>query len=201
MTIDELQKSWSQQNVRGPRVDSAALRAELGREAHRRCRAVLRLIGVAGFVFVTGWIMAFTAHVTGIKPFTPVTLATFAAASLFDLACLGFAVRALRRMRREALAMGATLADALHASIRAVECQLTDCRIFGYGLALGLVGELALTFVRLETANTTTRAAVANVMVTTVILVAVALTLRRYYRDQLLPRRAELRQRLAGPGE
>lgn len=197
MNFDELQQAWARQSVAAPAPNTTQLRDLLGREVRQRHRGVRRIIGVATFVFVTAWGVGLTAHFTGIKPFNLVTLTTFLVASGFDLGCLVVALRTLRAMRAEALGMGDTLIAAQQASLRAVERQIRDCRFFGSALALGVLGNLAMTTVHFLTGNTPRIGMVANIAFTLVFALGVAVTLRRYYRDQLLPRRAALQRELA----
>lgn len=196
MDLDQLQKAWTAQGVAGGGVDAAQLRRELAREVRQRSRRILRIIAVATFVFAVGWAVGLAAHFTGIKPFNAVTLTTFVAASLFDLGFLVLAARALRRMRREAASMGETVGESLQSSRRAVEWQMRDCALFGYGLAAVFVGSVATTLLRYGTDDLPGRGLVANLVLTTLFVGGIAFTLRRYYREKLIPRREQLQREL-----
>lgn len=197
MNFEELQKAWAQQRSTGEVIDTAKLRDGLASEVRARSRRILRVIGVAIFVFAIGWGVALAAHFTGIKPFNAVTLTTFVVGSLFDLALLGLALRALRRMHQEALGMGDTLADALRTSHRAVELQLRDCTLFGYALTVVFVLGLGTTLVHYATGNLPRVGALANVALIVAFVAGIGATLRRYYRKDLLPRREQLQRDLA----
>lgn len=197
MNLDDLQNAWSQQTVAGPRVDAAALRAALAREVRHRGRRTLRIIGVAAFVFIVGSAVMLTAHFTGIKPFTGLSFTGFVIASLFDLTCFVLALRAHRRIRRMAVSMGETLADALQSSLRAVEWQMRDCVLLGYSFVIAGTWSILFSLVRYFSGDTPLRALVASLGLTALLVPAIALTLRRYYRGQLMPRREELQRELA----
>lgn len=197
MDLDQLQNAWTSQSVAGGGIDAAQLRRELAREVRQRSRRILRIIAVATFVFVVGWAVALAAHFTGIKPFNPVTLTTFGAAMLFDLGFLVLAGRALRRMRREAASMGETVADSLQSSRRAVEWQMRDCVLFGYGLAAVFVGGVATALVHYGAGDLPGRGLLANLVLASLFVGGIAVTLRRYYRENLVPRRAQLQRELA----
>jgi hypothetical protein len=200
MNFDELQKTWARQTITGERVNAREVRERLAHEVRQRGRAIRRIIGVAAFLFVTGWAVGIAAHFTGIQRFNRVTLTTFVIASLFDLAFLALGVRAMRRMQREAIGMGETLADSLRVSLRAVELQMRDCALLGYGLGLALVLDVGMTLVRYFTGNLPRVGAIAGVVLTTGLVAAIGVTLRRYYRGKLVPRREELTREVADLG-
>ncbi len=166
------------------------------REVRARSARIRRIIGVAMFVFVAGPVVTLTAHFTGIAPFTPVTLGVFIAGSLFDLGFLALAFRSLRRMRREAANMGETLLDFVQASLRAVEWQIRDCVLLASALPLVLAGSVLASLLKYFSGHLPGFGAVAGIAVSLVFVGAIAATIRRYYRAQLIPRREELRRQL-----
>jgi hypothetical protein len=197
MNFDELQKTWGQQTVAGNRVPTGHIRELLVREVRARSARIRRIIGVAAFVFVTGWVVTLTAHFTGIAPFTPVTLGVFIAGSLFDLGFLALAFRSLRRMRREAANMGGALLDFVQASLRAVDWQIRDCVLLASALPFMLAGSVLASLLKYFSGHLPGFGAVTGIAVSLVFVGAIAATIRRYYRDQLIPRREELRRQLA----
>jgi hypothetical protein len=117
--------------------------------------------------------------------------------SAFDLGCLVVAARALRRMRQEELSLGATLTAALQVSLNAVERQMRDCRLFGCALAIEAACEIGGAWLFYLTGNLPRHGFLTKLALATVVVTAIAATLRRYYRHQLRPRLAELRRQIA----
>jgi hypothetical protein len=200
MNFDDLQKTWVQQTVAGAAMEPDRLRAGLESEVRQRSRNTLRVIGVAAFVFVVAWVVSLTAHFTGILRFTTVSLTTLLVVTGFAALFFAVAWRAYQRTKREASSMGATLVDSLTSSLRAVAWQMRDCILFGYALGLAVLGQILVSAIRHGFGDVRSGVALANVAFTVVIAGAAALTVRRYYRQQLLPRRDELTRELAHLG-
>ncbi len=200
MNFDDLQKTWSQQTVAGAPADAARLRDALAHEARQRSRSLRRIVGMVTFVLVTGWGVGLTAHFTGIKPFTPVTLLTFATASAFNLTFLAGAVRAWRRMRQEELGLGGSLAEALRTSVRGLERQMRDCRLFAWALAVEFAIEVGGTLLFYVTGNLPRHGVLPKIALITLLVAGIAATLHRYYHRRLAPRHAALRREIAELG-
>lgn len=197
MNFDELQKTWAKQSVAGTHLATAELPRRLEAEVRQRSRKILRVIGVAAFVFAVAWVTAIAAHVTGILRFTPVSFTAFLIVTGLDVVFLIGGVRAYRRMKHEAASMSATLREATRSSLRAVTWQMRDCVLFGYALALAVLTQAGVSVVRYGLGDARGGMALANVGFMAVVAFAVALRLRRYYRTELVPRRNELTRELA----
>jgi hypothetical protein len=196
MNFEELENTWTRQLVVGQPMSAELVRTTLVGEVRRRSRRVRRIIGVAAFVFVTGWTTALITHYTGIKPFTRLNLTYLAAVTCFDFLFFVLAFRSLRRNRREEERMGDSLIDAVRGSLRAVEWQLRDCRLLAYGAAAASLGSVGFVFWKYASGELPVRGLIATVVIDVIFTVAFALTLRRYYERNLKPRREELRQQL-----
>lgn len=197
MNFDELQKQWSQQTVTGQQIEPQQLRTSLTEEIHQRSRSIRRLIGFGLTLAVIGWSVTLAAHFTGIKPLNTVTLTTFLCATVLDIVCLRLAFQAWRQTQADALSMGETVADSLRASLRSLETQMRNCRLFGYGLLIAFLVGLATTAIHYGTGNTPLRGLVASVTLTVAFSAAIAATIRRYYQNNLQPRQAELLKTIA----
>jgi hypothetical protein len=197
MNFEELESTWSRQMVVGQRVSVEMIQHVLVQEVRQRSRRVQRIMAVAAFVFVTGWATALVTHYTGIKPFTPLNLASLVAATCADLVFFYFAFRTLHQNRDEQTRMGGSLLDAVHGSLRAVERQMRDCRLLAYGASLALLGSVSFMGWKYSVGEFPFRGLVAGAVLDFAFAVGLALTLRRYYRRQLQPRREELQQQIA----
>jgi hypothetical protein len=197
MNFEELEKTWARQTVRGAPLPTPTLRDALVSEVQQRSRGIRRLMGVAAFAFATGWAVALVAHVTGIKPLNGVALLGFVVLSAFELTCFGAALHSLRRMQREALSMGETLADSLRSSLRAVDWQLQDCVRFGYAVGILLLSGIVLAIVKTTTGSLPLHGLIAEIAVSLAAGAGVGATVRNHYRKKLVPRRDELRRELA----
>lgn len=196
MNFDDLQKTWARQTVTGHPL-AGALQPSLVNEIRQRGQAIRRLIAVGFFLFVVGLAVIVAAHFTGIKRLNVVTLTTFVLVAVFELGCLAVAVQAARAMHREAIALGETMTASLRIAARAVDRQIRNCRFFAWALLLGCSGDLLIAIVHYSTGNLPLRGLVATIVAIAVFGTAIAATLRRYYREKLVPRRAELRRALA----
>ena len=196
MNFEELETAWSRQLVVGQPISAEMVQHTLVSEVRHRRRRVRRIIGVAAFMFITGWAVALVTHYTGIKPFTAPNLAYFAAVTAFDLVFFSLAFHSLQENRREEARMGESLLDAVRGSIRAVEWQIRDCRRLAYGVGVGLLGSLGFAFWKYAVGEFPARGLIATVIVNLAFAIGLAFTVRRYYVNNLSPRRQELRQQL-----
>jgi hypothetical protein len=197
MNFDELQNAWSKQSVTGPPVDVSQLCRELQNEVRQRSAKILRVIWLTAFVFLCSWATALAAHFGGIRTLTLFSLSTLVLGSGFFAVFLVLALRAYRRMRDEAVAMGSTLVESLTASLRAVEWQMRDCGLLAYGLAFTLIGQSGVSIFRYAIGDARGLAALANSVLTLLFASAAALTIWSYYRRKLIPRRNELTRELS----
>ena len=196
MNFEELQLTWSRQLVVGQPVSAELVQRVLVQEVRQRSRRVRRIMGVAAFVFITGWATALVMHYTGIKPFTPLALGYFAAVTCLDFAFFYFAFRSLQQNRAEQTRMGGSLRDALHGSLRAVERQRADCRLLGYGVVVALIVSVSFMGWKYHAGEFPLRGLVTGLVLDLAFAAGLAVTLRRYLRRELTPRHAELRQQI-----
>jgi hypothetical protein len=196
MNFEELQLTWSRQLVVGQPVSAEMIQHVLVQEVRHRSRRVRRIMGVAAFAFVTGWATALVMHYTGIKPLTPLALGYFAAVTCLDLAFFYFAFRALHQNRAEQTRMGGSLTDALRGSLRAVERQLADCRLLAYGAAVALVVSVSFMAWKYRAGEFPLRGLATGLVLDSAFAVGLALTVRRYFRRELTPRRQELQRQI-----
>ena len=196
MNFEELESTWSRQLVVGQRVSVEMIQHVLVQEVRQRSRRVWRIMAVAAFVFVTGWATALVMHYTGIKPFTPINLASLLAATFADLIFFYFAFRTLHQNRDEQTRMGGSLFDAVRGSLGAVERQMRDCRLLAYGASLALLGSVLFMGWKFSTGEFPLRGLIAGTVLDLAFAVGLAVTLRRYYRDRLQPRCEELQQQI-----
>ena len=196
MNFEELQLTWSRQLVVGQPVSAELVQHALVQEVRQRSRRVRRIMGVAAFVFVTGWATALVMHYTGIKPFTPLSLGYFAAVTCLDLVFFFLAFRALRQNRAEQTRMGGSLIDALRGSLRAIERQMGDCRLLACGVALALIASVSFMGWKYYAGLFPFRGLIAGLVLDLAFAAGFAVTLRRYFQRQLTPRRGELRQQI-----
>lgn len=196
MNFEELQLTWSRQLVVGQPVSAELIQGVLVQEVRQRSRRVRRIMGVAAFVFVTGWATALVMHYTGIKLLTPLALGYFVAVTCLDFAFFFFAFRALSRNRAEQTRMGGSLIDALRGSLRAVERQMADCRLLAYGVAVALVVSVSFMGWKYYAGLFPFRGLIAGLVLDLAFAIGLAVTLRRYFQRELTPRRAELRQQI-----
>ncbi len=196
MNFEELQLTWSRQLVVGRPVSAELIQHVLVQEVRQRSRRVRRIMSVAAFAFVTGWATALVMHYTGIKPLTPLALGYFAAVTCLDAAFFFFAFRALRQNRAEQTRMGGSLVDALRGSLRAVDRQLTDCRLLAYGAAIALIVSVSFMGWKYHAGEFPLRGLLAGLALDLAFAVGFAITLRRYFQRDLTPRREELRQQI-----
>lgn len=196
MNFEELETAWSRQLVVGQPISAEMVQHALVQEVRHRRRRVRRIIGVAAFVFITGWAVVLVTHYTGIKPLTAPNLAYFGAVTAFDLVFFFLAFRSLQQNRREQRRMAESLLDAVRGSLRAVDWQIRDCRWLAYGVGVGLLASLSFAFWKYSTGEFPARGLVASVIVNLTFTIGLAFTVRRYYARNLAPRREELRQQL-----
>jgi hypothetical protein len=196
MNFEELETAWSRQLVVGQPISAEMVQHTLVREVRHRRRRVRRIIGVAAFVFITGWAVVLVTHYTGIKPLTAPNLAYFAAVTAFDLVFFFLAFRSLQQNRREEARMGESLVDAVRGSLSAVDWQIRDCRRLAYGVGVALLASLSFAFWKYSAGEFPARGLVASVIVNLTFTIGLAFTVRRYYAKNLAPRREELRQQL-----
>ena len=196
MNFEELENTWSRQLVVGQPVSAELVQHALRQEVRQRSRRVRRIIGVAAFVFVTGWATALVTHYTGIKPFTVLNLSYLVAVTCVDVVFFYYAFRALRQNRDEQTRMGDSLLEAVRGSLRAVERQMCDCRLLAYGAALALVGSMSFMAWKYHAGEFPLRGVIAGMVLDLAFAVGLVLTLRRYYTRQLQPRREELQQQI-----
>jgi hypothetical protein len=197
MNFEELEKTWAQQTVRAAPLPAPELRNALVSEVRQRSHGIRRIMSVAAFAFVTSWAVALGAHFTGIKPLTGVALLGFGVLSAFELTCFGAAFRSLRRMQREALSMGETLAESLRSSLRSVDWQMQDCIRFGYAMGIVLLSGVVLSIAKTMIGSLPPHGLIAEIAFSLAAGVGVGATIRNYYRKKLVPRRDELQRELA----
>lgn len=196
MSFEELQLTWSRQLVVGQPVSAELLQRVLVQEVRQRSRRVRRIMGVAAFVFVTGWATALVMHYTGIKPLTPLALGYFVAVTCLDFAFFFFAFRALNQNRAEQTRMGGSLVEAVRGSRRAVERQMADCRLLAYGGVLALTVSVSFMGWKYYAGEFLFRGLIAGLVLDLAFAIGLAATLRRYFQRELRPRREELRQQI-----
>ena len=196
MNFEELESTWSRQLVVGQRISAEMIQHVLVQEVRQRSRRIRRIMAVAAFVFVTGWATALVTHYTGIKPFTPLSLGYLAAGTCLDLVFFFLAFRTLHQNRDEQTRMGGSLLDAWRGSQRAVERQMRNCRLLVYGASLALLGSVTFLGWKYHTGELPFRGLGAGVAVDVAFAIGLAITLRRYYRGELKPRREELQQQI-----
>lgn len=196
MNFEELENTWSRQLVVGQPVSAELVQHALRQEVRQRSRRVRRIIGVAAFVFVTGWATALVTHYTGIKPFTVLNLSYLVAVTCVDVVFFYYAFRALRQNRDEQTRMGGSVLEAVRGSLRSVERQMCDCRLLAYGAALALVGSMSFMAWKYHAGEFPLRGVIAGMVLDLAFAVGLVLTLRRYYTRQLQPRREELQQQI-----
>ena len=196
MNFEELELAWSRQLVVGQPVSAELMQRVLVQEVRHRSRRVRRIMGVASFVFLTGWATALVMHYTGIKPLTPLALGYFVAVTCVDFAFFWFAFRALHQNRAEQARMGGSLVDAVRGSLRAVERQMADCRLLAYGAALMLVLSISFMTWKYLAGSFPLRGLITGLVLDLAFAAGLALTLRRYFQRELTPRREELRQQI-----
>ena len=73
---------------------------------------------------------------------------------------------------------------------------MRDCRRFAYGVVVALFGSVFFMAWKYYVGEFPARGLFTGLVVDLVFVVAVALTLRRFYQHQLQPRREELRQQI-----
>jgi hypothetical protein len=197
MNIDQLQEVWATQHVTGNRTNVPQLVGQLRHEARQRSRRVLRITAIATFIMGVGLAIGLAAHLTGIRTFSAVTLATFLTGTLLNVGVVVFTARVHRRVHREYLEMGETLADSLRGSLIAIECQIRDCAVAGCALAVISLVQVAATYVHYATSHLPFIGLVANAVLTLLFAAGIAATLRHYVRTKLIPQRDELRREVA----
>ncbi len=197
MNFEELQLTWSRQLVVGQPVSAELIQRLLVQEVRQRSRRVRRIMGVAAFVFVIGWATALVTHYTGIKPFTPLALGYFTAVTCLDFAFFYSAFRTLQLNRAEQARMGGSLIAALHGSLRAIERQLADCRLLGFGVVVALIVSVSFMGWKYHAGEFPLRGLVTGLVLDLAFAIGLAFTLRRYVQRELTPRHAELRQQIA----
>ena len=134
MDFNDLEKLWHRQAVRGGEIPAAALATAMEhdiRVAQRRIRGGIVIVGVLMTLDIA---LSFSAHVLGIKPVTPLSVAS--EITFFPLYVL-FLVRALRSaraVRQERAALGSTLRESATATLRTVDLQIENARIAAYAI-------------------------------------------------------------------
>lgn len=196
MNFEEFEKTWTRQLIVGERISAQMVQHQLVREVRQRSGRVRRIIGVAAFVFVTGCAAVAVTHFTGIKPLDAVAARYLIITLIFDLLFFALALRSLRRNRSEEARMGESLLDAVRGSLRVVDWQMRDCRLLACGGSVALVGSLVFLLLKYNAGMLPLRGLVVGTVMDVVLAIAVALTVLRYYRRELLPRRDELRNQL-----
>jgi hypothetical protein len=196
MNFEELENTWSRQLVVGHRISAEMVQHALVREVRQRSGRIRRIIGVAAFVFITGWAAALVTHYTGIKPFTPLNLIYLLAVTCFDLAFFYLGFRSLRENRAEQTRMGHSLVDALRGSLHTVERHMRDSRRLAWGLLIALVGSVGFMFWKYYAGEFPARGLIFGLALDLAFAAGLAATLRRYYRRHLEPRRQELTQQI-----
>jgi hypothetical protein len=196
MNFEDFESIWSRQLIVGQPVSAELVRHALVQEVRQRSRRVWRIMGVAAFVFVVGWATALVMHYTRIKPFTAQDLSYLGILTCFDLVFFSLAVATLRQNRDEQARMGSSVTEALHGSRRAIERQMRDCRRLAFGAALALFLNVAFMSWKFYGGSFPLRGMIAGLGLDLAFAIGLAVTLHRYYRRHLQPRRAQLQQQL-----
>lgn len=196
MNFEDFELIWSRQLVVGQPVSAELVRHALVQEVRQRSRRVRRIMGVAAFVFVVGWAAALVLHYTGIKPFTAQDLTFLGIVTCFDLVFFLLAAATLRQNRFEQARMGSSMVEAVHGSQRAVERQMRDCRRLAWGAALALFLNVAFMLWKFHEGSFPLRGVMVGLVLDIAFATGLAVTLQRYYRRHLQPRRAQLEQQL-----
>ena len=196
MNFEDFELIWLRQLVVGQPVSAELVRHALVQEVRQRSRRVRRIMGVAAFVFVVGWTTALVMHYTGIKPFTAQDLGYLGILTCLDLVFFFLAVATLRQNRDEQARMGSSVREAVHGTQRAIERQMRDCRRLAGGAALALFLNVGFMLWKFYGGSFPLRGLIVGLVLDFAFAIGLAVTLHRYYRRHLLPRRAELQQQL-----
>jgi hypothetical protein len=196
MNVEHLSVLWSRQTVIGIAPSSAHLMRQLAAENRRRESSLRRVVVLAATICILGWILVPFFHFTGIKPLNAVSLGTFGLTAAVEFGFLVWAWRALQGLRAEAAQMGATVRDSLQTSLRVIDRQIASARVAlaAFPLALG-VGVVA-AFVRWRHGDLPPLGFVLALAAAFLFAAAITITVRRYRRGDLLPRRTELLEQL-----
>lgn len=197
MNFKDLENAWAGQSPAGQTPPVEELRQHLVDEIAQRRRRVSRVLAVITFVFVTGLAVEIVAHYTAIKAFNPVTFTASLVRAAFYCGALAVAVRSVRRMEREAAAMGGSVSACVRGSLGALEWQMRDCRLLLWALPVWLAGSALLMTANYFSGDLPGRGAAVGIAMSIVFAGAIAATVGRYYRRELSPRRDDLRGQLA----
>lgn len=148
MNFNDLEKTWDDQVITGNVLLTSALKHRLESEVHHERRRVIGAIVAVAFALAVGLAVTFVAHITAIKPLNPLGVVTLAIGLLIDLTFFLLAARSARRIQAEIQAMGSTLAESVHASLRTIDSRIRDYRIATYALPAGGAVSVAVYLIR-----------------------------------------------------
>ncbi|MBL9207406.1 MAG: hypothetical protein JNN01_20160 [Opitutaceae bacterium] len=136
MDLSHLEQAWSQQTVAAPAVPAATVSARLESEVRSAQRRFRGTIVMAVSLLVLGWITTLAAHLTGIKPLTPLTVLSQVIGSALYIALLARALQSARAARAEIACLGGSLRDSIAATQRTLELQIQNTRIAAVAIPL-----------------------------------------------------------------
>lgn len=136
MDLSHLEQAWSQQTVAAPAVPAATVSARLESEVRSAQRRFRGAIVMAVSLLVLGWITTLAAHLTGIKPLTPLTVLSQVIGSALYIALLARALQSARAARAEIACLGGSLRDSIAATRRTLELQIQNTRIAAMAIPL-----------------------------------------------------------------
>lgn len=197
MDFDSLENLWAKQTVTRASDPAAPVIARLKTEVRSAQRRFRGAIVIAASLLILEWAAALAAHVTSLKPLTPVSLVGHVVGSILYVALLLRAIHSARLARQEIAQMGETPPASLAATLRTVELQIQNTRIAAYAIPLVVALSAGLFLAKYLAGDIPGFGAVAGSSFMTALGLAIGVAFWRRHRTQLAPRRAELRALLA----